>query len=357
MGRIGKPIDGMRDLTRPGTVTLLDSDVMSTIMPDWNGNTATWMGTLRGNPKLHEIVIPGSHDAGVYTGAQSVGPTQLAWAQCQDGTIGQQADWGSRMFDLRMYKYPLPGGQGHSVRAGHFPPKVLGINFEVGAYGGGLHTVLQHAANFVNTNPSEFLILRFTKSADCVDDMVTEVQQLAPVRVYTSMTNIAQTKVQSLAGKLVLVFDDGFRTALRANPNFTGGAPNYVTFNQHLLWFDKYPIMIPTGLSTCGEYADDDKMEKVYSKMKDQATEHYTHQSKDQHLHFVYWQQTIKMGDIRKATEGKEGAHEMLDVFAKEAVANVLNAVWDIPNVISHDFVKQATCSKIIDINQRLGKI
>ena len=233
-------------------------------------------------------------------------------------------------------------------------------NFPTSSWSGDGSRIRAHAPllrRFVNTNPSEFLILRFTKSADCVDDMVTEVQQLAPVRVYTSMTNIAQTRVQSLAGKLVLVFDDGFRTALRANPNFTGGAPNYVTFNQHLLWFDKYPIMIPTGLSTCGEYADDDKMEKVYSKMKDQATEHYTHQSKDQHLHFVYWQQTIKMGDIRKATEGKEGAHEMLDVFAKEAVANVLNAVWDIPNVISHDFVKQATCSKIIDINQRLGKI
>jgi hypothetical protein len=348
-----------------GTVTTLDADVIQTIGPDWNGNTDSWMGTLIGNPRLHEIVIPGSHDAGVYNGLQSAGGSPLSWAQCQTGNINQQALDGSRMFDLRMFIHNIGGGQ-WTVQAGHFPGSG---SVKVGAYGGGLHSVLQDAGNFVNLHHTEFLILRFTKT-NCVDAMVAEVRQLAqhvpPMQVYTGLTNIANTRVNTLAGHLVLVFDDEFQTLLNTNTTFQQqrqpGAVlpvgvNHYNFHWNLLFFDKYPTINARGLTTCGIYADSSDTEKVYEAAKRAAADHHQNHAgdRDRHLHFVYWQNTIKAGDIGAATGGPKGAHATLDLFAKEAVANVLNGHWDIPNVISHDFVSQATCTKIIDINRRMN--
>src|SRR5207237_7428842 len=87
------------------------------------------------------------------------------------------------------------------------------------------------------------------------------------------------------------------------------------------------------------------KMSMRYEQQLKAAEEHQSHGL--DHLCFMYWQLTG--GNIEANTQGPTGPHEMLDQF-----------IWDLwkkgpdsklPNVISHDFVSEETCSKIIKLN------
>ena len=70
-------------------------------------------------------------------------------------------------------------------------------------------------------------------------------------------------------------------------------------------------------------------------------------------------------GDIHKSTVasnsrtliGKKekdytgGAHANLGAYVDEIKANMNSGSWDLPNVISHDFVTDQTCKAIFELN------
>jgi len=62
-----------------------------------------WLGKIQGDPRLRELVLPGSHDAGVYAESVFTVNSPKSWARCQGSNIYNQAIHGSRMFDCRVF--------------------------------------------------------------------------------------------------------------------------------------------------------------------------------------------------------------------------------------------------------------
>jgi hypothetical protein len=75
--------------------------------------------------------------------------------------------------------------------------------------------------------------------------------------------------------------------------------------------------------------------------------EHQKHDGGD-HLLWIYWQETG--GNVEKNTTAKQGMHARLDQFLTD-IRDPKNNLPK-PNVIGHDFVTAATCTKIVKMNQ-----
>jgi len=128
--------------------------------------------------QLNQIVMAGSHDAGINSGLWHV--------KTQSKNIGEQAAAGVRIFDLRIAAEntaTFGGGDSVKLKAYHGVGKkteqvrtvkdlgsfgtvkemkmtVPGLS---GSFGDGLSKMLGQAKSFVISNPSEFLILKFDK--------------------------------------------------------------------------------------------------------------------------------------------------------------------------------------------------
>src|SRR4051812_19773333 len=116
-------------------------------------NTAKWMKELSGSTlKLRNIVMPGSHDAGVYAAGHVTKRLGIkeAWAICQSVGFRDQANYGSRFFDCRVFLQrsklfdKSDDKYNKRLRLGHFAneAKTLGGQGMGGAYGGSLRDVV-----------------------------------------------------------------------------------------------------------------------------------------------------------------------------------------------------------------------
>ena len=319
-----------------------------------------WLGDVPGTRLLHEICIPGSHDAGVYASQIDTRKSPVSWAQCQTGDIFQQATVGSRMFDCRVF-LKMVGGALMPTMGHFFKEKSKGSFSKAGetgrggAYGGSLLDCVYDAIRFVQKNPTEFLILRFSHTY-CPTEVGAALNTFLNLGdnlkyIYTGNNNIAQQPLSSLRGKVIMVFASEFHT-------------NFSSVDGYLPFYKYAPgVTTAGGLCTCGVYKGSDNMKKVHGSAEKGLDEHALHGG-DDHLSFVYWQQTMKPGDIeaattQKASKGvlgiratKGGAHAQLTSFTDEIRDKVASGKWKLPNVISHDFVKDETCSQIIALNE-----
>ncbi len=319
-----------------------------------------WLTRIQNDPMLIDMVIPGSHDAGVYGTSLSTRKAPEAWARCQGSNIYNQAMCGSRMFDCRVFLKKDSATKSLVPTMGHFgreKKKHAGGVGSLGAYGGTLITAVNDAIAFVRTYPSEFLILRFSHTY-CPGEVGIALGDLMQKQgtlnyIYTDQDNIALCPLSQLRGKVIMVFASEFHTNFSADDGY--------------LPFYKYSngINVPFGLCTCGIYKGSAKMTTVHKSAATAATDHKAHPRN--HLHFVYWQQTMTAGagDIHKSTVasnsrtliGKKekdytgGAHANLGAYVDEIKANMNSGSWDLPNVISHDFVTDQTCKAIFELN------
>jgi hypothetical protein len=79
-----------------------------------------------------------------------------------------------------------------------------------GSFGDGLSRMLEQAGNFVTTNPTEFLILKFDKCTNWLAIAKTCVRVLNDT-IYEGGGNLNTTKIGKLAGQVIVVFTpDGF---------------------------------------------------------------------------------------------------------------------------------------------------
>ncbi|MGQ0697760.1 MAG: hypothetical protein ACT4PZ_05895 [Panacagrimonas sp.] len=329
----------------------------------------SWLSTLSGDRLLIQTTIPGSHDAGVYGVGLSTVFSPKKFARCQGSNIYNQAIAGSRMFDCRVFlKRDKDSGEfvptmGHfSGMTEKYKHKITsrGSKGALGAYGGTFITAVKDAIAFVMTYPTEFLILRFSHTY-CPNEVSTALAMLIADKpllgnyIYRKSTNIALCPLGELRGKVIMVFASEFHANFSVDDGY--------------LPFYKYSDGVETvsGLCTCGTYKAKAKMTKVHDNAENGALEHKNH-PKD-HLHFVYWQQTMTLGlgnietattRAKKVEKGQPkalsgGAHANLADFVKEIELNMSppgGRIWARPNVISHDFVKEETCSEIIKLNR-----
>jgi hypothetical protein len=175
---------------------------------------------LGANKKLNEIVMGGSHDAGITGGGSNV--------QTQDLDIAGQAQAGVRLFDIRVAAASMGVNRGLGkeveLKAFHADPKVMknetktrfvqGVNrtetitrtkLKGGAFGLSLDSMLDEAKTFVESQDSEFLILKFDKCTSwpliaerCVD--------LLAGTLYTGTGNLNTTTLGVLRGKVICLF-------------------------------------------------------------------------------------------------------------------------------------------------------
>ncbi len=187
--------------------------------------------------KLNEIVMAGSHDAGITGGGSNV--------QTQDRDIYEQAKAGVRIFDLRIALATTGGTHDGAklaeLKAFHADKKLvsnktttrhvgsLGTTQQVersklrgGAFGMNLSNMLSQAKRFVDENPNEFLLLKFDKSTNWLLIAEACVNYLGSA-LYTGGGNLNTQTLRDLRGKVVPLFVESGMQALRsANVNGPG---------------------------------------------------------------------------------------------------------------------------------------
>jgi len=173
-------------------------------------DTKTWMSQLPNSRRLDQIVMPGSHDAGVSAVTHgnctfTAGFTK-EYTITQRAGIGYQLENGSRFFDVR-----IDYDHGKLVT---YHRNGSGI----GCGGQKLDALMNEAKKFVETNPSETAIIGFTATRDRggyhtkvatrakVEAMLTDYGSV----IYSNSNpdlNLAELQLGSVRGKLILVFD------------------------------------------------------------------------------------------------------------------------------------------------------
>ncbi len=173
---------------------------------------------------LNEIVMAGSHDAGITGGGSNI--------QTQSVDIHGQATAGVRIFDLRIAAATVAGTTGGTknaeLKSFHADSKLqskasttrymagLGgaqpierTKLRGGAFGLGLTAMLQQARQFVTQNGSEFLILKFDKSTNWTLIAQSCINELGPQVIYTGGGNLNKKRLRDLQGRVIVLFTEG----------------------------------------------------------------------------------------------------------------------------------------------------
>ena len=175
--------------------------------------------------QLNEIVIAGSHDAGVTQGDANT--------KTQSLDIAGQASAGVRFFDIRITGEVVKKGGGGDVvqlkayhgkgtsseknaidlRTGN-TGKVEVMSLMGGAFGMSLTKMLTDAKNFLISNPGEFLILKFDKCANW--GMIADAcRAVLGDKIYNGGGNINTKTLRELAGKVICAFMSEGYSALK----------------------------------------------------------------------------------------------------------------------------------------------
>jgi hypothetical protein len=311
---------------------------------------------------LSQIVVPGSHDAGVYerdSTATSIFVNKNT-AVCQSGTIYEQCYHGSRFFDIR-----IDG----SHRASHYKG-AAGVKF--GARGGKLITMLAEIKVFLKNNSSEFVILRFSKCKD-YPWIISQVNEVLGTILFKGDANFADLKLGEVRGKVLAAYDNfkddsfnlteflGFEKKKPLVIDGMAGVHSYKKLKNSKALEDK-------GLITCGSHAGTTHIKDVFRKQIKELHDHHTHgNGSAHHLHVMYWTQTSFLGrNIKKFTEGSGGAHQLMKEMKVSMALNFGHREIDelkrgriklgiaqakLPNVIMYDFVNGITSMDIINLN------
>jgi len=172
--------------------------------------------------QLNEIVVAGSHDAGITSGGSNVKTQAL--------DLGEQAKAGVRVFDLRIAATTLPGQRAGApkqaeLRAFHANDMMMKnesktrnlggtavqldrTKFTMGAgdFGMGLASMLRDARNFVKgAGATEFLILKFDKCLNWSLIAETCITELGDA-IFKGHVNLNTQKLKDLKGKVMCVF-------------------------------------------------------------------------------------------------------------------------------------------------------
>lgn len=172
-------------------------------------DTANWMSQISNTTTLNQLVMPGSHDAGMSELHHCFPPVGAdGYTQTQGGSIKQQLLDGSRYFDIRVdYDYD-------ELVTYHRDEK-LGVG--LGCSGQSLKAVLDEATNFLNAHNTEIAILKFshirnTEGHDpaIIKQKIDQLLNSYAANIYVnsaSNVNLTNLQLNNVRGKMILVFD------------------------------------------------------------------------------------------------------------------------------------------------------
>jgi hypothetical protein len=173
-----------------------------------------WMSKIQHDPQLIHMVLPASHDAGVYGDSLTRVACPKRYARTQGSNIYNQAMSGSRVFDVRVFLKRIKDENGKSViepTMGHFAaekfkwPKIGKSTGAFGGYGGSFMTAVKDAVAYVKTYQSEFLILRISHTY-CPEHVRAALSEFMAAGdnakyVYNQNGNIATSTLDELRGR------------------------------------------------------------------------------------------------------------------------------------------------------------
>ena len=186
-----------------------DNDVSTVkVTPTTLIDTANWMKYVDDTVRLDNLVMPGSHDAGMSELHHCAPPDGIQrYTKTQSGSIGQQLATGSRYFDIR-----VDYDHGELVT---YHREEIGIGW--GCNGQSLHAVFEQARAFFTAHPTETAIFKFSHTRDAHGHDPDKIRKKingflndynAVLYTFdTSTINLAKVHLGDVRGKMVLVFN------------------------------------------------------------------------------------------------------------------------------------------------------
>ena len=333
--------------------------------------------------KLNEIVMAGSHDAGITGGGSNV--------QTQALDIAGQAGAGVRLFDLRIAAVGMSNehglGKEAQLRAFHADSKLMKnetksryvqdlgrtetitrTKLRGGAFGAGLTDMLDQARAFVRDNPTEFLIFKFDKCTNWALIAETCVGVLGDT-IYKGPPNLNTTTLRRLAGTVVCVFTDTGLAAVPHKYRMGGGILGIRNLHSGGTYTDDYWGMQyfgKGGTSVVKPYGKLSQNEKKQSKLMARGAA-----GDPNVMGMMYWTTTGLSESIRERNDGmwsaknvgklrsmwENGLAESIELRIANnidptsyASANILKTFM--PNIVMIDFADEYKCDEIYSLNR-----
>jgi len=177
-------------------------------------NPTHWMSDFllpqKGNLTLKDVVIPGSHDAGMSVlnaaGGKDMGIINECNTLTQVQNIDGQLRSGIRMFDLRLDLYK------GELYTKHAPSNCM-EDAVAGGYGEKLSNVLQSVKSFLKDNQKEFVILSFCHFCDRHISVAQQadsiVRGLGKDLLFAEQgRSLIDVTLNELSGKVLVTFED-----------------------------------------------------------------------------------------------------------------------------------------------------
>ena len=338
---------------------------------------------LGAKKQLNQIVVAGTHDAGITSGGSGV--------QTQTLNIMQQAQAGVRFFDIRIAaavtsQTHASGRPVAELRAFHADDKVVmkldrnvvlkgGMNpvdikqskLAGGAFGLGLTDMLQQARNFVHSDvgSSEFLILKFDKCTNWA--LIAEAcRTTLGLSLYTAGGNLNIKTLGDLRGKVVVLFSSsglkevhGATNGILGFKNLSGEGSAYERVYSGLQYYGK------GGTSPFNPINKLKQNIKKQSKLMAGAGA----MGNPEVIGMMYWTTTGLIESIKKRDDGMwdapnvskmkqlwgQGLGDFVNARVSLPSNNPLAAAQQrlkfFPNIVMIDFADNAKCRQIRDLN------
>ena len=334
--------------------------------------------------QLNQIVIAGTHDAGITGGGKGV--------QTQSLDILGQALAGVRFFDIRIAaavtsqthasgkpvaelrafhaddKVVFKFGREVNLKgAGQAPVNITQSKLAAGAFGEGLTGMLQQARNFVHssTGKTEFLILKFDKCTNWghIADACVDVLGMA---LYKGGGNINTKTLEDLKGQVVVLFSPkglgelgAARPGILGFKNLSGDGQGYTEPFDGLQYYGK------GGTSPFKPFSKLKQNIKKQSKLMTGAGE----TGNPKVIGMMYWTTTGLIESIKKRDDGMwdtpnigrmkalwgqglgDYVNGRMPFQANNAMANGQLRRKYFPNIVMIDFADDRKCQKIREQN------
>lgn len=296
-----------------------------------------WMKGLSDQAALNQIIMPGSHDAGMSQTEYCSFGVVNADAQTQDRNIYQQAVAGSRYFDIRV-------DYDHDMLTTYHRTAGEGCGGEY------LKDVLNNAVMFLQKRPSETLILKFSHTrsdsghhpADITKRVIELLQNTPIYQQYLYTSDVAQPNLDTiplaqLRGKIIAVFDQEYANYFDPQQgifSYRDFDPSHTDTEQNLSVYDSY--------ANTGDFTkmSTDQLNKLnqYGGLG------------QNHLFLLSWTLTGSVGHLNIHSLA-EKANTSLDTSLSQALTVDKDPM---PNIVYIDFMNPTLAQDIVQYNTKL---
>lgn len=297
------------------------------VTPNTFVDTTAWMSRIADSTLLNQLIMPGSHDAGMSDLSHCAPPlVGDGYTRTQSGSIGQQLVDGSRYFDIRVdYDY--------DALVTYHRTDGWGCN------GVSLLDVLNQTQAFLTAHPSETAIFKFShiRDYDGHDPAATKQKINALLDNYTGVMyqngttplNLAQLRIGDLRGKMILAFD----------------YDDYIDPATGRFRYADWPGSANANLTVFDQYSDSSDYETM---KRDQLAKwsQYGGQGKD-YLFLLSWTLTASPPGSTIQTLAAEANANLPGVLSNQ----ILEAGASKPNIVYIDFVANPVTQSIIQYN------